>query len=123
VLNLKTTNVMDKKSIFRIELYDLNGSKFTSVTNTFNVALDELERMFCNLQVLKKFDRYSCFIQECRWSKSGILVSKVVKNLFSLSLFTDFELTDDIHQFHNITMKLIERKNEIEAANRGEIYL
>ena len=112
---------MDKKSIFRIEVYNVGNVNFYQVTNTFTTALNALECIVCNLQCLKKFEHYSAFITECKFSNSGVLTAKTVKNKFCLALFTEFDLTDDIHQFHNIAMKLIERKNEIEAANSGTI--
>jgi len=111
---------MEKKSIFKVEVYHCDGAKYFSVTNTFNSALNELERIVCNSQTLRLFGAYSVFIQECKFDKSGVLVSKTVKNTYSMSLFTEFDLTDDIHQFHSIAMDLIEKKNEIEATNRGK---
>jgi len=114
---------MDKKSIFKVEVYHCDGAKYFSVTNTFNSALNELERIICNSQTLRLFGAYSVFITECKFGKSGVLVSKVVKNTYSISLFSEFNLTLDVHQFHTIAMDLIAKKNKIEAANRGEIYL
>jgi len=107
----------NKKSIFTIEVYDLDKNKFNQVTNTFNSALNALENIVCNLQSQSKFVYHSAFITECKFDKNGLLVPKVIKNHFGLNLFTEFWLTDDIHQFHNIAMDLIEKKNEIEKLN------
>ena len=110
---------MEKKSIFTIEVYDLNGNKFKDVTNTFTAALNALECMICNLQSQSKFDHYSVFIIECKFNKSGLLVSKTKVNHFSLNVFSEFDLTDDIHQSHTILMDLIEKKNKRDALNAG----
>ena len=102
-----------KKSIFSVELYNAeNNDKFKDVTNTFNSALNALENMLCNLQSQNKLGLYSVFIHECKFDKNGLLVLKTKNNTFSLNVFSQFELTSDIHQFHNIVMDLIEKMNE-----------
>lgn len=110
---------MEKKSIFTIEVYNMTGGKFNSVTNTFSSALNALENILCNLQAQSKFEHYQVFIQESKFDKNGLLVMKTKVNRFNLNVFSEFELTNDSHQFHFIAMDLIEKMNKRIELNDG----